>query len=112
MFLPIDGCSIIFAIMPVKPLSESRKARVLAKVKALALLPDGQTFKLGALSRIAEYLECSRTTVRKSLLNEDGWKFSEKRFAMLDAMITEGFDLSAKKSGPQTDDASKIVLAN
>lgn len=85
--------------MPAKPLSESRKARILSRVRSRALNPDG-TFKLGAQSRIAEYLGCSRQTVRKSLLNEDGWKFSEKRMLLLEAMITEGFGLDAKRPGP------------
>lgn len=68
-------------------------------LRKLVLDSDGKTFKRGTLSRLSEYLDLSRASVRNILEGE--WSFGEAKLQIARDIIKNkkgAFPLYAKKS--------------
>jgi hypothetical protein len=78
---------------------------VISELRKRVFTPAGK-FTPGSVSRIAEYLDCNRRTVRNCIIGHDesgtAWSFSAPRIKKLERMITLGIPLSRKKPGPKT----------
>jgi len=84
----------------MNPVQELRK-RVLAR--------GGKKFVKGALSRLAEHLQCSRSTVRMYFIGDsegNKWTVSKKHSEILQRVITEEIPLEAIKPGPKCENNS------
>ncbi len=60
--------------------------------------------KPGATSRLAEHLECSRSTVKNCIVGDENgilWQFSKARLETLQRIISLKIPLCSKKPGPK-----------
>lgn len=76
---------------------------ILNQFRKLVLTPDGKRFVRGAQSRLAEALDCSRTTVKRYFIADkhgETWEPSTEKKATLKTMLKNNWRPFTLKSGP------------
>lgn len=76
---------------------------VIKSLRKVVLTPDGKRFVRGAQSRLAEALDCSRTTVGRYFVpdkNGELWEPGREKLAILGKMLKNNWRPFTLKSGP------------
>lgn len=80
---------------------------ILSQFRKIVLTKDGKRFVRGAQSRLAEALDCSRTTVKRYFIPDvhgDLWEPSEEKKLKLRTMLKNNWRPFTLKSGPVSQD--------